>query len=133
MANIVTAEYKTARDSEQVHLMVDVVNTDGATGKDTATLQVGDVVALTDAGTGFPYITVVASNQAAGNFVIAQGDQTLDYNGGHVPVENADYRWSPQVAATVTSNPSAETTTKKRVALHPIKSLSDFIFVTRTV
>jgi len=133
MANIVTAEYKTAKLAEQRHLMVDVVNTDGVAGKNTATLQVGDVVTLTDAGTGFPYITVVSANQAVGNFVIAQGDRSLDYNGSYTPVENSDYKFSPQVAATVTANPSAETTTKKRVALHPINQLSDFTFTIRTV
>jgi len=133
MANIVTAEYKTAKHAEQKHLMVDVVNTDGAAGKDTATLQVGDVVRLTDAGTGFPYITAVSASPAVGDFIIAQGDRSLDYNGGHTPVEDGDYKFSPQVAATTTTNPLAKTTTKKRVALHPIRALDEFTFSVREV
>lgn len=32
---------------------------------------------------------------SVGMYIVAQGDQTMEY--GHVPVENADYRYDPKV------------------------------------
>ena len=53
---------------------------------------------------------------AAGDYIVAQSDQTMEY--GHVPVENRDYRYSNKVAVS---------TTPKKVALFRIHDVADII------
>ena len=52
---------------------------------------------------------------AIGMYIIAQGDQTMEY--GHVPVENADYRYSPSLTFAAS--------TPKKVAAFMITNLAD--------
>lgn len=51
---------------------------------------------------------------AAGDYIIAQSDMTMEY--GHVPVENRDYRYDPTVKAS---------TTKKKVAVFRVTDVTD--------
>ena len=53
---------------------------------------------------------------AAGAYIVAQSDQTMEY--GHIPVENRDYRYDPKVAVS---------TTVKKVALFRINDVTDII------
>ena len=60
-------------------------------------------------------ISAAIGSVAAGMYIVAQGDQTMEY--GHVPVEYADYKYSPKVALT---NGGA-----KKVAAFKITNLED--------
>ena len=52
---------------------------------------------------------------ATGMYIIAQGDQTMEY--GHVPVENADYRYNPSLTFAAS--------TPKKVAAFMVTNLAD--------
>ena len=60
-------------------------------------------------------ISAAIGSVTAGMYIVAQGDQTMEY--GHVPVEYADYKYSPKVTLT---NGGA-----KKVAAFKITNLED--------
>lgn len=68
-------------------------------------LVVGEVVTVEDGGDGSPVLVKeVSANSLSeaiekATHIIAQSDMTMEY--GHVPVENRDYRYSPEVLATI--------------------------------
>ncbi len=71
--------------------------------KVTADLVVGQICKFTP-GTGDNPGTLAPSTAvaAAGDYIVAQSDMTMEY--GHVPVEHQDHRYNPKVAATTGSN-----------------------------
>lgn len=64
-------------------------------------LVVGEVVTVDDRYDGTPVVVkaVSANTLAEATHIVAQSDMTMEY--GHVPVENRDYRYSPEVLATI--------------------------------
>ena len=68
-------------------------------------LQVGAVVIVTPATDKVPaYVTEVTANSLAeavelATHFVAQSDETLEY--GHIPVENRDYRYNPEVLPSI--------------------------------
>lgn len=111
------ASFRTAYLQREVYLDCDVVG--------SAPLKVGDCVQYHEA-TASAAAYIQKSTFANATHIIAQSDQTLAY--GHVPVENRDYRYNPEVAATVASAPAtATTTTWKHVALFKIVNRDDII------
>lgn len=111
------ASFRTAYLQREVYLDCDVVG--------SAPLKVGDCVQYHEA-TASVAAYIQKSTFANATHIIAQSDQTLAY--GHVPVENRDYRYNPEVAATIASAPStATTTTWKHVALFKIVNKEDII------
>ena len=106
------AHFKTAYLQREEWHDVDVVG--------SAPLKVGDCVQLHDA-TATVAAYIEKSTFANATHIIAQSDQTIGY--GHVPVENRDYRYNPEVAVTLAAAPAAaETTTWKHVALYRISN-----------
>lgn len=111
------ASFRTGYLQREVYIDADVVG--------SAPLKVGDCVQLHEATASVAaYIT--KSTFANATHIIAQSDQTLAY--GHVPVENRDYRYNPEVAATLSVAPSSATTdTWKHLALFKIVNRDDII------
>lgn len=111
------ASFRTAYLQREIYLDCDVV---GSTA-----LKVGDCVQYHEAtATVAAYIN--KSTFANATHIVAQSDRTLAY--GHVPVENRDYRYNPEVAVTRSSAPTtATTTTWKHVALFKIVNKEDVI------
>ena len=106
------AHFKTAYLQREEWHDVDVVG--------SAPLKVGDCVQLHDA-TSTVAAYIQKSTFANATHIIAQSDQTIGY--GHVPVENRDYRYNPEVAVTLAAAPAtAKTTTWKHVALYRISN-----------
>lgn len=67
-------------------------------------LVVGEALTIQGSGDGPVLISGVTANSvpaaaAAATHILAQSDMTVEY--GHVPVENRDYRYSPEVAASI--------------------------------
>lgn len=110
------ASFKTAYLQREIVKTCDVVG--------TTALKVGDFVTFTEA-TGTTPAYLKKSTIAAATHIIAQSDMTMEY--GHVPVENRDYRYSKEVACTLTSNPTTATAKPKKVALFKITDPSDII------
>ena len=72
--------------------------------------------------------TVPAARDEA-THIVAQSDMTMEY--GHVPVENRDYKYSDEVAATIAAaGPVAASTPTKKVALFAITDKDDLIVKT---
>ena len=106
------AHFKTAYLQREEWHDVDVVG--------SAPLKVGDCVQLVEA-TASVAAYIQKSTFANATHIIAQSDQTIGY--GHVPVENRDYRYNPEVAVTLAATPAtATTTTWKHVALYRISN-----------
>ena len=106
------AHFKTAYLQREEWHDVDVVG--------SAALKVGDCVQLHEA-TSTVAAYIQKSTFANATHIIAQSDQTIGY--GHVPVENRDYRYHPEVAVTLAAAPAtATTTTWKHVALYRISN-----------
>lgn len=96
------AHFKTALNQREV--VLDAIVSEA--------LEVGALCTYTEADTKL----AGASDVATATHIVAQSDMSMEY--GHVPVENRDYRYSPNVAAS---------TTVKKVALFPIIDKSDII------
>lgn len=113
------AKFKTAYLQREIPVDVAVIG--------SAALEVGQLVTLTPTnGTNPDYIAAAAGANhdaalTAATHIIAQSDMTMEY--GHVPVEDRDYRYSPEVAATAASI-SASAPTKK-VALFKLINKDD--------
>lgn len=106
------AHFKTAYLQREEWYDVDVVG--------SAPLKVGDCVQLHEA-TASVAAYIQKSTFANATHIIAQSDQTIGY--GHVPVENRDYRYNPEVAVTLAAAPATATTeTWKHVALYRISN-----------
>ncbi len=98
----------------------------------TKKFRVGELVTLEPADSDAPaYLHVASGDDAAtvltnATHIIAQSDMTLGY--GHAKVENGDYRYSDEVAPTITDGkvPNAASETKK-VALFAIMDKNDII------
>lgn len=111
------ASFKTAYLQREVSLDLDVVG--------SSPLKVGDLVVVTpETATVTGYMRKATSLSEA-THIIAQSDMTLAY--GHVPVENRDYRYSPEVAVTVSAAPTTKTDTWKHVALYQITNKNDVV------
>lgn len=103
----------------------------------SASCKVGDVVRIANEGTSSAIIVPIvgtslsasgsyssadeaaaisAAAVSAGNLIIAQADQTMEY--GHVPVEDRDYRYNPVVAST---------SSQKKIAVFRIRDISNII------
>lgn len=122
------AEFITAKEQEELVMSVTVTGRgSAAAGNNDASkalqvIHVGDLVKVNAGALNL----VVATNAASGAevaptvttdmYIVAQSDMTMEY--GHVPVENRDYRYSDVVA---------DSTTKKRVALFPVKYPYDIV------
>lgn len=92
-------------------------------------LVVGEMVTLTAASGAIPASIKSAATVAAATHIIAQSDMTMEY--GHVPVENSDYKYSDEVAATIAAaGPVAANTPTKKVALFAITDKDDLIVKT---
>lgn len=118
------AEFKTAYLQREVPLDLDVVV--AANGKIP---KVGDFVVVTgETATVQGYMQLATAAQVTNKtatHIIAQSDMTMAK--GHVPVELQDYRYSPNVAGTVTAAPTTKTKTWKKVALFKITNWDDII------
>lgn len=72
-------------------------------------LEVGELVTVEFYEHDYAIIEAVTANTVGeakelGNYIIAQSDQTMEY--GHVPVEDRDYKYNPEVAVSIDgSNP----------------------------
>ncbi len=130
------ASFKTAYLQREVPLDLDVVGADGTV------FEVGNLVTVTPATATVGAYMTKAADLAAATHIIAQSDMTLGYE--HVPVENIDYRYSPEVKTTRTTAPAAAdsvkdganvllvnggayTATQKHVALYQIVDKNDII------
>ena len=88
-----------------------------------ANVKVGQLVKLDNGA-----ITEV-NTLADATHLIAQSDMTMEY--GHVPVENRDYKYSDEVAATIAAaGPVTASTPTKKVALFAITDKDDLIVKT---
>ena len=106
------AHFKTAYLQREEWHDVDVVG--------STPLKVGDCVQLHEA-TASVAAYIQKSTFTNATHIIAQSDQTIGY--GHVPVENRDYRYNPEVAVTLAAAPATATTeTWKHVALYRISN-----------
>lgn len=114
------ASFKTAYLQREVPMTVAVL------GK--SPLVVGQMVTLTAASEAVPAYIASAATVAAATHIIAQSDMTMEY--GHVPVENRDYAYSDQVAATISSGSVTASTPTKKVALFAITDKDDLIVKT---
>ena len=115
------ASFKTAFLQREVSMTVAVVG-------DKAPV-VGEMVTLTAASGAVPASIKSAATVAAATHIIAQSDMTMEY--GHVPVENRDYKYSDEVAATIASSGTvAASTPTKKVALFAITDKDDLIVKT---
>lgn len=94
----------------------------------SGTLKVGQIVKINSSGklealavsgesTAAAAEAAIAAAVQQGMFIIAQSDQTLEY--GHVPVEYADYKYSPNVVTVADAT--------KRFALYMITNVKDII------
>ena len=111
------ADFKTAYLQREV--VLDVV------GVASETMTVGQIFSMSGnqinplvVGSGADASAAIASAIGAvteGMYIVAQGDQTMEY--GHVPVEYADYKYDPKVYLT-----SGGT---KKVAAFMITNLAD--------
>ena len=113
------AKFKTAYLQREIPVEVAVIG--------AAALEVGQLVTLTPTnGTNPDYIVAAAGATAAAalsaaTHIIAQSDMTMEY--GHVPVENRDYKYSPEVA--VTAGTISTSSPKKKVALFKLVNKDD--------
>lgn len=113
------AKFKTAYLQREIPVEVAVIG--------AAALEVGQLVTLTPTnGTNPDYIAAAAGATAAAalsaaTHIIAQSDMTMEY--GHVPVENRDYKYSPEVA--VTAGTISTSSPKKKVALFKLVNKDD--------
>lgn len=113
------AKFKTAYLQREIPVEVAVIG--------SAALEVGQLVTLTPTnGTNPDYIAAAAGATAAAalsaaTHIIAQSDMTMEY--GHVPVENRDYKYSPEVA--VTAGTISTSSPKKKVALFKLVNKDD--------
>lgn len=113
------AKFKTAYLQREIPVEVAVIG--------AAALEVGQLVTLTPTnGTNPDYIAAAAGATAAAalsaaTHIIAQSDMTMEY--GHVPVENRDYKYSPEVA--VTAGTISTSSPKKKVALFKLINKDD--------
>lgn len=116
------ASFKTAYLQREVPMTVAVVG--------DKPLVVGEMVTLTAASGNVPASIKSAATVAAATHIIAQSDMTMEY--GHVPVENRDYKYSDEVAATIAAaaGPVAASTPTKKVALFAITDKDDLIVKT---
>lgn len=111
------ADFKTAYLQREV--VLDVV------GAASETMTVGQIFSMS--GSTINPLTVLSGSTASaaiastlasvaeGMFIVAQGDQTMEY--GHVPVEYADYKYDPKVYLTNGGH--------KKVAAFMITNLAD--------
>lgn len=113
------AEFKTAYLQREVPLDLVVVVPAGQT------LKVGDLVTVTPETDTVSSYMQKAQSLATATHIVAQSDMTLGY--GHVPVENRDYRYNPEVKGTATAAPTDKTGTWKHVALYLIVDKNDII------
>lgn len=113
------AKFKTAYLQREIPVEVAVIG--------SAALEVGQLVTLTPTnGTNPDYIAAAvgataAAALSAATHIIAQSDMTMEY--GHVPVENRDYKYSPEVA--VTAGTIGTSSPKKKVALFKLINKDD--------
>lgn len=113
------AKFKTAYLQREIPVEVAVIG--------SAALEVGQLVTLTPTnGTNPDYIAAAAGATeaaalSAATHIIAQSDMTMEY--GHVPVENRDYKYSPEVAVTASS--ISTSSPKKKVALFKLINKDD--------
>ena len=113
------AKFQTAYLQREIPVEVAVIG--------AAALEVGQLVTLTPTnGTNPDYIAAAAGATAAAalsaaTHIIAQSDMTMEY--GHVPVENRDYKYSPEVA--VTAGTISTSSPKKKVALFKLVNKDD--------
>ena len=111
------AHFKTA------YLQREIVETCDVVG--TTPLKVGDFVKLTPA-TSTVNAYIEKSSVADATHIIAQSDMSMEY--GHIPVENRDYRYNPEVACTLSAAIEDKTTSKpKKVAMFKIINRDDII------
>lgn len=113
------ASFKTAYLQREVPLDLVVVVAAGST------LKVGDLVTVTAETSTVSAYMQKASGLSTATHIVAQSDMTLGQ--GHVPVENRDYKYSPNVAGTATAVPTNKTGTLKHVALFQITDKNDII------
>lgn len=111
------AQFKTAFLQRVIVETCDVVG--------TAALKVGNLVKFTAATSTVPAYVSKVTSLAQATHIIAQSDMTQEY--GHVPVENRDYRYSPEVACTLAAAPTKTTAKPKKVALFKIINPADVI------
>ena len=105
MANY-KAQFKTALGQREIVLDTKV----------TADVVVGQVCNFTPGATvDANSLAPTEAAPAAGDYIIAQSDMTMEY--GQVPVENRDYRYSAKVAAS--------TSKIKKVAVFKITDVGD--------
>lgn len=115
------ASFKTAYLQREVPMTVAVAG--------DKPLVVGEMVTLTAASGAGPASIKSAATVAAATHIIAQSDMTMEY--GHVPVENMDYKYSDEVAATIAAaGPVTASTPTKKVALFAITDKDDLIVKT---
>lgn len=113
------AKFKTAYLQREIPVEVAVIG--------AAALEVGQLVTLTPTDDTNPdYIAAAAGATeaaalTAATHIIAQSDMTMEY--GHVPVENRDYKYSPEVA--VTAGTISASSPKKKVALFKLINKDD--------
>ena len=94
------ADFKTAYLQREV--VLDVI------GLASETMTVGQVFSMSGSGivplvvgsqaSAEGAVSAVLGSVAAGMYIVAQGDQTMEY--GHVPVEYANYKYDPTVYIT---------------------------------
>lgn len=113
------AEFKTAYLQREVPLDLVVVVPAGQK------LKVGDLVTVTPETDAVSAYMQKATSLATATHIVAQSDMTLGY--GHVPVENRDYRYNPEVEGTATAVPTDKTGVWKHVALYLIVDKNDII------
>ena len=115
------ASFKTAYLQREIPMTVAVLG--------ASPLVVGQMVTLTAASGAVPAYIASAATVAAATHIIAQSDMTMEY--GHVPVENRDYKYSDEVAATIAAaGPVTASTPTKKVALFAITDKDDLIVKT---
>lgn len=86
--------------------------------------KVGQLCQVTAAASGVPAYLSKKTSPAVGYVLIAQSDETMEY--GHIPVENRDYRYLPNVAVTE-STEMASTSATKKVAVYRVTNVADLI------
>ena len=90
------AKFRTAYDQREIPVSAVVVAGDP--------LEVGQVVTVDFYQDGLAVVEAVSANTVGeakelGTHIIAQSDQTMEY--GHIPVEDRDYRYNPEVKASI--------------------------------
>ena len=109
------AKFKTAYGQREIPMDLAVIG--------SAPLKVGQLVKFTDASGSVPAYISASTTLAAATHIVAQSDMTMEY--GHVPVENRDYAYSDEVAATATT--ATASSPVKKVALFQITDKLDII------